>query len=118
MPLPSGLPEPRSGPKIGPPERLSATMALSLILFAVVILGVVFTRDDAAPVVPTLDVILTQTSTPNASTRTAASVFTSFASASARSRIARPFSASSGIPALCSPTPSARASAIIRASSF
>jgi protein TonB len=65
MPLPSALPAPRSGPKIGPPERLSATLALSLILFAVVILGVVFTRDDAAPVVPTLDVILTQTSTPN-----------------------------------------------------
>lgn len=41
-------------------------MVLSLILFAVVILGVVFTRDDAAPVVPTLDVILTQTTTPNA----------------------------------------------------
>jgi protein TonB len=66
MLLPSAVPAPRSGPKIGPPERLSATMALSLILFSVLILGVVFTRDDAAPVVPTLDVILTQTTTPNA----------------------------------------------------
>ena len=66
MLLPSTLPDPGSGPKIGPPERLSATLALSGILFGVVILGVVFTRDDAAPVVPTLDVILTQTSTPNA----------------------------------------------------
>src|SRR4249919_1174559 len=57
---------PGPGPNIGPPQRLSATLALSLILFAVVILGVVFTRDDAAPVVPTLDVILTQVSTPDA----------------------------------------------------
>ena len=66
LPLPSSLPAPRSGPKIGPPERLSATLVLSLILFGVLILGVVFTRDDAAPVVPTLDVILTQTTTPDA----------------------------------------------------
>jgi protein TonB len=52
-----------SGPRIGPPERLSATMALSTILFGVVILGVGFTLDDPAPVMPTLDVILTRTST-------------------------------------------------------
>lgn len=51
------------GPVIGPRERLSATMTLSLVCFGVVILGVGFARDDAAPVVPTLDVILTQTST-------------------------------------------------------
>jgi protein TonB len=50
--------------KIGPSERLSATMALSLIFFGVLILGVGFSQEDAAPVVPTLDVILTQTSTP------------------------------------------------------
>lgn len=50
--------------KIGPRERLSATLALSLIGFGVFILGVGFREDDAAPVVPTLDVILTQTSTP------------------------------------------------------
>ena len=48
-------------PTIGPGERLSATMALSLVAFGVLILGVGFTRDDAAPVTPTLDVILTET---------------------------------------------------------
>lgn len=52
------------GPEIGPRERLSATLALSTICFGVLILGVGFAREDAAPVVPTLDVILTQTSTP------------------------------------------------------
>jgi len=51
-------------PRIGPSERLSATLAFSLIVFGVVILGVGFSQDEAAPVVPTLDVILTQTSTP------------------------------------------------------
>jgi len=50
--------------KVGPAERLSATLALSLIFFGVLILGVAFSQEDAAPVVPTLDVILTQTSTP------------------------------------------------------
>jgi protein TonB len=53
-----------AGPEIGPRERLSATLALSTICFGVLILGVGFAREDAAPVVPTLDVILTQTSTP------------------------------------------------------
>ena len=48
-------------PPIGPGERLSATIALSLVVFGVLILGVGFTRDDAAPVTPTLDVILTET---------------------------------------------------------
>jgi protein TonB len=51
-------------PRIGPRERLSATLAFSLMAFGVLILGVGFSQDDAAPVVPTLDVILTQTSTP------------------------------------------------------
>lgn len=50
-------------PRIGPGERLSATVTLSLIVHAVLILGVGFTLDDAAPVAPTLDVILSQTST-------------------------------------------------------
>ena len=50
-----------AAPTIGPGERLSATMALSLVVFGVLILGVGFTRDDAAPVTPTLDVILTET---------------------------------------------------------
>lgn len=53
----------RPGPKIGPPERLSATMTLSAIAFGVLILGVGFTLDDPAPVLPTLDVILTRTTT-------------------------------------------------------
>ena len=57
---------PAPGPKIGPSERLSATLALSLIFFGVLILGVGFGQEDAAPVVPTLDVILTQTSTAGA----------------------------------------------------
>ena len=55
---------PPQGPRIGPRERLGATLALSLIGFGVFILGVGFSQDEAAPVVPTLDVILTQTSTP------------------------------------------------------
>ncbi len=48
-------------PTIGPGERLSATLALSLVAFGVLILGVGFALDDAAPVTPTLDVILTET---------------------------------------------------------
>lgn len=62
---PAGSPRPdvRTAPVIGPRERLSATLALSLIAHGVVILGVGFAREDAAPVVPTLDVILTQTQT-------------------------------------------------------
>lgn len=50
-----------AAPTIGPAERLSATLALSLVVFGVLILGVGFARDDAAPVTPTLDVILTET---------------------------------------------------------
>jgi protein TonB len=55
--------EPGKEVRIGPPERLSATMVLSTILFGVLILGVGFTLDDPAPVMPTLDVILTRTTT-------------------------------------------------------
>jgi protein TonB len=62
---PPARPAPVPVRRIGPPERLTATMALSLIGFALLILGVVFGREEAAPVVPTLDVILTQTSTPD-----------------------------------------------------
>lgn len=50
-----------AAPAIGPGERLSATLALSLVAFSVLILGVGFALDDAAPVTPTLDVILTET---------------------------------------------------------
>ena len=41
------------GPVIGPWERLSATLALSLVGFGVLILGIGFVRNEAAPVVPT-----------------------------------------------------------------
>src|SRR6188768_3852476 len=60
-------PEARPAPvplrRIGPSERLTATLALSLIGFGVMILGIAFSQEEAAPVVPTLDVILTQTTT-------------------------------------------------------
>lgn len=39
-------------------------MVLSLLLHGLLVLGVGFALDDAAPVLPTLDVILTQTSSP------------------------------------------------------
>ncbi|MHC9086804.1 energy transducer TonB [Luteimonas sp. RIT-PG2_3] len=57
-------PPPLVGPRIGERERLSATMVLSLLLHGLLVLGVGFALDDAAPVLPTLDVILTQTSSP------------------------------------------------------
>ncbi|HEX5756448.1 MAG TPA: energy transducer TonB [Arenimonas sp.] len=47
--------------RIGPNERLSATMVLSAALIGVLILGIGFSREDPAPVLPTLDVILTPT---------------------------------------------------------
>jgi protein TonB len=47
---------------IGEAERLSATMVLSLLLHGMLLLGLGFALEDAAPVMPTLDVILTQTS--------------------------------------------------------
>lgn len=49
--------------RIGPNERLSATLVLATALIGVVILGINFAREAAAPVVPTLDVILTRTFT-------------------------------------------------------
>ena len=67
MNAPVALPAPtavRPGPQIGPRERLSATTVLSAVAIGVLVLGVAFRQEDAAPVVPTLDVILTQTSTP------------------------------------------------------
>ena len=51
-------------PGIGSNERLSATLVLSLLVHGLLILGVGFAIDDAAPVVPTLDVIFSRTSTP------------------------------------------------------
>lgn len=50
-------------PQIGENQRLSASLALSLLLHGIVILGLGFALDDAAPIMPTLDVILTQTQT-------------------------------------------------------
>lgn len=49
---------------IGERERLSATMVLSLLLHGLLLVGVGFALDDAAPVLPTLDVIMTQTQSP------------------------------------------------------
>src|SRR4249919_421607 len=72
-PPPAQAPEARPAPvplrRIGPSERLTATLALSMIGFGVLILGVAFSQEEAAPVVPTLDVILTQTTTPEAPER-------------------------------------------------
>jgi protein TonB len=51
-------------PSIGDNERLGATFVLSLLVHGMLLLGVGFALDEAAPVLPTLDVILTQTQTP------------------------------------------------------
>lgn len=51
-------------PRISEGQRLSATFLLSLAVHAVLLLGVGFAISKAAPVVPTLDVILTQVQTP------------------------------------------------------
>ncbi len=48
----------------GESARLSATIALSLIVHGLLVLGVGYTLADAAPVLPTLDVVLAQTPTP------------------------------------------------------
>ena len=56
------LPVP-AAPVIGESTRLSATMVLSVLLHAMLILGIGFAVEDAAPVTPTLDVILSQTRT-------------------------------------------------------
>jgi len=45
-------------------QRLTATLVLSLIVHGLLILGVGFAVSDEAPLVPTLDVIFSQTSTP------------------------------------------------------
>ena len=52
-----------SGPGIGENHRLGATMTLSLLVHGLLILGVGFALENAAPVMPTLDVILTETAT-------------------------------------------------------
>ena len=50
-----------AGPRITPGDRLGATIAFSLIAHGVLALGIGFRIDDPAPLLPTLDVILTQT---------------------------------------------------------
>ncbi|HTA65493.1 MAG TPA: TonB family protein [Xanthomonadaceae bacterium] len=52
--------------RIGPGDRLVATLALSALVHGVILLGIGFTLEDPAPVLPTLDVILTQTRTQQA----------------------------------------------------
>ena len=55
---------PPPAPRIGERERLGATLVLSLLVHGMLILGLGFALEDAAPVLPTLDVMLTQTQTP------------------------------------------------------
>ncbi|MBB5207253.1 TonB family protein [Chiayiivirga flava] len=50
-----------AAPRITPGDRLGATIAFSLIAHGVLALGIGFRIDDPAPILPTLDVILTQT---------------------------------------------------------
>jgi periplasmic protein TonB len=50
-------------PQIGDSERLGATFVLSMLVHGVLVLGLGFALDDAARVMPTLDVILTQAQT-------------------------------------------------------
>lgn len=50
--------------RIGENQRLTATVVLSLIFHALLILGVGFTLGGNAPLVPTLEVIFSHTSTP------------------------------------------------------
>lgn len=47
----------------GEPQRIGASLMLSLAVHALVLLGIGFTLEQAAPVTPALDVIFTQTST-------------------------------------------------------
>ena len=53
----------RAGKGIDEGQRLGATMVLSLLVHGILLLGVGFALESAAPVVPTLDVILTETMT-------------------------------------------------------
>ncbi|HSM10162.1 MAG TPA: energy transducer TonB [Lysobacter sp.] len=53
----------RAGKGVDEGQRLGATMVLSLLVHGVLLLGVGFALESAAPVVPTLDVILTETTT-------------------------------------------------------
>ncbi|HEY1071100.1 MAG TPA: TonB family protein [Thermomonas sp.] len=51
-------------PRIGEADRLRATVVLSVLVHAMVVFGLGFVAEDAAPLLPTLDVIQTRTQTP------------------------------------------------------
>lgn len=55
---------PPAANRVGERERFSATMVLSLLVHAMLILGIGFALEQAAPVLPTLDVMLTRATTP------------------------------------------------------
>ena len=55
---------PAPPPGIGDGARLRIALALSLLVHGLLVLGIGFSTEDAAPVVPTLDVILTETTSP------------------------------------------------------
>lgn len=61
----SALPPLRTGEyAIGEDRRMSAAMVLSVVVHALLLLGVGWTVESAAPIMPTLDVILTETTSP------------------------------------------------------
>lgn len=51
-------------PRIGETERLRATFVLSVLVHAMAVFGIGFAMEDAAPLLPTMDVIQTRTQTP------------------------------------------------------
>lgn len=51
-------------PQIDDSARLGATLVLSLLMHGLLVLGIGFATEDAAPLMPTLDVILTETTSP------------------------------------------------------
>ncbi len=50
-----------AAPRVTSGDRLGATLVFSVMIHAAIILGIGFSLDDPAPLVPTLEVILTQT---------------------------------------------------------
>lgn len=50
-----------AAPRITPGDRLRATALFSLLVHAMLVFGIGFAVDDPAPLVPTLDIILTET---------------------------------------------------------
>ncbi len=63
MPAAVAAPVP-APPRIGETDRLRATFVLSVLLHAMAVFGIGFAMEDAAPLLPTLDVIQTRTQTP------------------------------------------------------